>query len=128
MPNRTMTHWNWSRNNFNIGEAPYTITLLEGGYTRWNGRWNNGWWDETGAFFHEPTNKSFICFIIEFAADMGPKRRHFFVKTALNKAVLLPPEHCVYTQNDVWHFKDSKVHANTTSIELHKYDKTKRFQ
>ena len=119
-------HWQWTRNK--PDEEPYTITLLEGGYIRWNGRWNNGWRDETGAFFHEPTNKSFICFIIEFAADIGPKRRHFFVKTALNKAVLLPPEHCVYTQNDVWHFKGSKVHANTTSIELHKYDKTKRFQ
>ena len=109
-------HWQWTRNK--PDEEPYTITLLEGGFIRWNGQWNNGWWDQTQAFFGEPSNKWLDCFTIEFAAGSGPKRRHLFVQIAKDRAVLVPPKMPVYTQEDAWHFKDSKVHRNRGTIEL----------
>ena len=95
-------------------------TLLEGGFIRWNGQWNNGWWDQTQAFFGGPSNKLLDCFTIEFAAGIGPKRRHLFVQMAEDRAVLVPREMPAYTQEDAWHFKDSKVHMNRETIELKK--------
>ena len=109
-------HWQWSRNK--AGEEPYTITFLSGGYIRWNGKWNRGWWNQTVAYFHEP-KKTFVCVTVEFAACWGPKRRHFFVIEG-DRAILLPPNHSVYTQEHLWHFKWSVVHANTETIELKK--------
>ena len=112
-------HWQWTRNK--PDEEPYTITFLSGGYIRWNGKWNRGWWDQTVAYFHEP-KKTFVCFTVEFAAGWGPKWRHFFVSEG--DRAMLPPDHCVYTQENVWHYEDSNVHVNTETIELTKADAT----
>ena len=111
-------HWQWSRNK--PDEEPFTITLLEGGFIRWNGQWNNGWWDKWQVYLGQPTNEWVGCFAIEFAAGRGPKKRHLFVQIENDRAVLVQPTMPAYTQEAVWHFKDSVNHRNRDTIELKK--------
>ena len=108
MPQR----WQWSRNA--AGEEPYTITFLKNGYLRWNEKKNCGWWSYKYSVEHDVGY-----FIIEFSAGKGIPKRHVFQQIEEDRAILLPPNHGVYTQEQLWS-KKSIVHANTESIELKK--------
>ena len=109
MPQR----WQWSRNA--ACEEPYTITFLKHGYIRWNEQKNYGWWSYS---YSEEHDVGYL--IIEFTAGRGPERRHVFQHIDEDRAILLPPNHDVYTQEHLWHFKRSIRHANTETIELKK--------
>ena len=106
-------HWLWCRNA--AGEKPVAITLFKKGYLHWNEQRNYGWWDYS---YDEKHDVGY--FIIEFTAGKSPEKRHFFVQVEDDRAILLPPNHSVYTQEHLWYFKRSVVHANTETIELKK--------
>ena len=109
MPQR----WQWSRNA--AGEEPYTITFHNDGYLRWNDQKNYGWWS-----YIYSAELDVGYFIIEFTAGKGLPRRHVFQQIADDKAILLPRDHGVYTQEQLWHSKKSIAHSNTETIELYK--------
>jgi len=110
MPQR----WQWSRNAAG-DEKPYTITFLDHGYLLWNEQKNYGWWS-----YIYSSELDVGYFFIEFSAGKGTPKRHVFEQIETDKAILLSPNHGVYTQQHWWHYKTSVVHANTEALELKK--------
>ena len=105
--------WQWSRSAED--EEPYTITFLKHGYLRWNDEKNYGWWS-----YIYSSELDVGYFIIEFTAGKGPPKRHVFQQIDDNTALLLPRNHSVYAQEELWHSKKSVVHLNTETIKLTK--------
>ena len=110
MPQR----WQWSRNVAGGGSGG-TITFLNDGYLRWNEQKNYGWWSY---IYSGELDVGY--FIIEFHAGNGLPMRHVFEQIEDDRAILLPRDHGVYTQEQWWHSKKSIVHANNETVELRK--------